>query len=215
MSSDQAASKPPERSKVIAVGRSVKPIPVIDKPEDGQQLDEEAEAEEEDDEEPLENPLKDCCSACLSGVEKDPVVIITALAFFIGVGIVLLGVTWALTKRWIIWLSVVMDLVALFVFFNGELYGEISDDMPAHLKDSGSGSEAHGRWMDLGWFIFGLFMVSAYVIPLLLASNGVMTMGHCWLTSVATWTTNWAVMALCLLFAKSEARGGLKGEEEE
>ncbi len=205
--------KKAERSKVIAVGSSVKPIPVIDKPEDGQQHHEEEEEEEED--EPLGQPLKDCCASCLSSVEKDPVIIIIALAFFIGVGIVLLGVTWALTRRWIIWLSVLMDLLALFIFFQGELYGEISDDMPAHLKDSGSGSETHGRWMDLGWFTFGLFIVSAYAIPLLLASNGVMTMGQCWLTSVATWTTNLAVMALCLLFAKSDARGTASRDEDE
>jgi hypothetical protein len=61
--------------------------------------------------------------------------------------------------------------------------------------------------MDLGWFIFAGFIISAYAVPLLLASNRVLSMGHSWLTSVATWTTTWAIMALCLLFAKSDARG--------
>ncbi len=214
MSSDQAQqSTQAERSKVIAVGKSVKQIP-IDKPEDGQDPDNEDQDEDEE-EEPMGQPLKDCCASCLSGIEKDPVVIITLLAFFIGVGVVLLGITWALTKRWIIWTSVLMDLLALFIFFQGELYNEISDDTPAHLKDTGSGSEAHARWMDLGWFVFSGLIMSAYSIPLLLASNGVMTIGQCWLTSVATWTTNLAIMTLCLFFAKSETRGTSSRDEDE
>jgi hypothetical protein len=136
-----------ERSKVIAVGTSVKNMDAqapTDKPEDGR----EEMSEEEDPLGPLESADKDptdpkevqqvhsVCSRCLYTVGKDPVVIITVLAFFIGTGMVLLGVNWAVTRHWSVWVPLGLDLVALFVFFQGELYGEISDDMPAYLKVS-------------------------------------------------------------------------------
>jgi len=96
-----------------------------------------------------------------------------------------------------------LNVLACIPLFCCGLMENVAEDIPSYLDDT---TDADKKWMDVGWFIFGVLEMSAFLSPMLLARLNAFSMVITWTSTVSTWLCISVIMIVATLMIRGRLR---------
>ena len=143
------------------------------------------------------------------------VAVILTVSITLGVGLIFSGAACLTGESALPLVTLGISILATVPLFCCGLLTTAMDETPAYLNST---SVEEDNCMDLGWFIFGGLLFSAFACPMLFASNRILSMTVSWLSTISVWCTLATVLVVALLLLKIHMReqgtGGGDGNDE-